>query len=73
MLNEILVYSTVTLKLMNIKLGMFNFEGKKCTNTFIRKCLIHECYPGPVKKNDIFQPFHLLGHCEIWSTFEQQR
>ncbi len=53
MLKEILTYSTVIPKILDLKLGITNFVDKKCK--FVRNCLVQESYPGPIRRDYIFQ------------------
>lgn len=55
MLKRILTHSTIIAKILDLKLGKVNFADEKCINKFIRNCLMQESYPGPIRRNYIFQ------------------
>ncbi len=50
LVKEQIKYSTITTKMSDLMIENVNFTDKKCSNRFLRNCLIQRCFSGPWKK-----------------------
>ncbi len=69
LVKEQIKYSTITPKMSDLMIENFNFTDKKCSNRFLRNCLIQSCFPGPVKRSYIFSHFDKKKVSEIRTNF----
>ncbi len=69
LVKEQIKYSTITPKMSDLMIENVNFTDKKCSNRFLRNCLIQRCFPGPVKRSYIFSHFDKKKVSEIRNNF----
>lgn len=69
LVSEHLKHSRIIPKVQELIIENVSFVDRKCSNKFLRDCLIHQCFPGPVLRNYIFRHYEKKEVCKIRTNF----